>query len=218
MGIHDRLVEKGITLSGTLRPPYNIVVPISGGKDSQACLKLALEHYNPWSILALFCDTRLLYKSQRLPEEKCSKLKNGLGKAPLAQCAKYNLAKHLTNSNTSLYSATLLTNYTKEPTMAKEDIGLAELTRTVHNYINENEFAITNVATKAVIKKTLETIRDAVILDDNTVTLAHFGKFSYHPRSAHTGRNPLTGEPIQVPEKFTFTFKASKQYRGVVKD
>jgi len=35
-----------------------IVVPISGGKDSQACLKLALQTYQPEQILGLFCDTQ----------------------------------------------------------------------------------------------------------------------------------------------------------------
>lgn len=35
-----------------------IVVPISGGKDSQACLKLALEQYDKSEVLGLFCDTQ----------------------------------------------------------------------------------------------------------------------------------------------------------------
>lgn len=35
-----------------------IVVPISGGKDSQACLKLALQSYQPDEIIGLFCDTQ----------------------------------------------------------------------------------------------------------------------------------------------------------------
>ena len=35
-----------------------IVVPISGGKDSQTCLKIALETYKPEEILGLFCDTK----------------------------------------------------------------------------------------------------------------------------------------------------------------
>lgn len=35
-----------------------VVVPISGGKDSQACLKLALETYDKSEILGLFCDTQ----------------------------------------------------------------------------------------------------------------------------------------------------------------
>ncbi len=35
-----------------------ILVPISGGKDSQACLKLALQSYPPDQIRGLFCDTK----------------------------------------------------------------------------------------------------------------------------------------------------------------
>jgi 3'-phosphoadenosine 5'-phosphosulfate sulfotransferase (PAPS reductase)/FAD synthetase len=34
------------------------VVPISGGKDSQACLKLALQKFEPSEIIGLFCDTQ----------------------------------------------------------------------------------------------------------------------------------------------------------------
>ena len=34
-----------------------VVVPISGGKDSQACLKLALESYPAREVVGLFCDT-----------------------------------------------------------------------------------------------------------------------------------------------------------------
>ena len=35
-----------------------IVVPISGGKDSQACLKLALQDYDKSEVIGLFCDTQ----------------------------------------------------------------------------------------------------------------------------------------------------------------
>lgn len=34
------------------------VVPVSGGKDSQACLQLAVEHFGASSVVGLFCDTR----------------------------------------------------------------------------------------------------------------------------------------------------------------
>ena len=34
------------------------VVPVSGGKDSQACLKLALKVFKPHEIVGLFCDTQ----------------------------------------------------------------------------------------------------------------------------------------------------------------
>jgi 3'-phosphoadenosine 5'-phosphosulfate sulfotransferase (PAPS reductase)/FAD synthetase len=35
-----------------------IVVPVSGGKDSQACLKLAVEAYGTADVIGLFCDTQ----------------------------------------------------------------------------------------------------------------------------------------------------------------
>jgi len=35
-----------------------VIVPISGGKDSQACLKLALSEYKKEEVLGLFCDTK----------------------------------------------------------------------------------------------------------------------------------------------------------------
>ena len=35
-----------------------VVVPVSGGKDSQACLKLAIQQYPRDEVLGLFCDTK----------------------------------------------------------------------------------------------------------------------------------------------------------------
>ena len=36
---------------------FKVIVPVSGGKDSQTCLKLAIEKYGSDSVLGLFCDT-----------------------------------------------------------------------------------------------------------------------------------------------------------------
>lgn len=35
-----------------------IIVPVSGGKDSQACLKMAVQEYGAKNVLGLFCDTK----------------------------------------------------------------------------------------------------------------------------------------------------------------
>lgn len=45
---------KGLSFDSEIK----CVVPISGGKDSQSCLKLALEHFSKNEILGLFCDTQ----------------------------------------------------------------------------------------------------------------------------------------------------------------
>jgi 3'-phosphoadenosine 5'-phosphosulfate sulfotransferase (PAPS reductase)/FAD synthetase len=41
-----------------VRPKVKVLVPISGGKDSQACLKLAIQKYKPGEVRGLFCDTQ----------------------------------------------------------------------------------------------------------------------------------------------------------------
>lgn len=37
---------------------YQCIVPLSGGKDSQACLKMAVKEFGATNVLALFCDTQ----------------------------------------------------------------------------------------------------------------------------------------------------------------
>ncbi len=43
-----------------------------------------------------------------------------------------------------------------------------------------------------------------------TVQIAGFGKFQVRERAARMGRNPATGEPIQIPASRALTFKPSK--------
>jgi 3'-phosphoadenosine 5'-phosphosulfate sulfotransferase (PAPS reductase)/FAD synthetase len=56
--MRDKLEQHGITMMGDIRGPYRVVVPLSGGKDSQCCLKLALQEYQAHEVLAYFCDTK----------------------------------------------------------------------------------------------------------------------------------------------------------------
>jgi DNA-binding protein HU-beta len=57
----------------------------------------------------------------------------------------------------------------------------------------------------------------AVELDaDRDVTIAGFGKFETRKRSAREGRNPATGETIQIAAKKVAAFKAAKGLRDRV--
>ncbi len=49
-----------------------------------------------------------------------------------------------------------------------------------------------------------------------TVNLVGFGKFEPKERAARTGRNPQTGESIDVPAKTVVTFKPSKAMKDAV--
>ncbi len=48
------------------------------------------------------------------------------------------------------------------------------------------------------------------------VTLVGFGTFSVRERSARKGRNPQTGETIQIPAKKVAKFKPGKHLREAV--
>jgi integration host factor subunit beta len=43
-----------------------------------------------------------------------------------------------------------------------------------------------------------------------------FGSFNLHHNSPRLGRNPRTGEPLQIPVKPTIHFKAGKEMRDRV--
>lgn len=45
------------------------------------------------------------------------------------------------------------------------------------------------------------------------VELRGFGAFSVKKRDARVGRNPRTGEPVEIEEKWTPFFKAGKEMR-----
>jgi DNA-binding protein HU-beta len=51
---------------------------------------------------------------------------------------------------------------------------------------------------------------------DGKVSLVGFGVFYLGKNKGRTGRNPRTGEAIQIPERVIPKFKASKQLREIV--
>ena len=74
-----------------------------------------------------------------------------------------------------------------------------------------------------ISKKDAKIITDAVLaglkqglINDGKVALVGFGNFSVKVRPAHTGRNPMTGEEIDVPEKSVVKFKPSTELKESV--
>lgn len=60
-----------------------------------------------------------------------------------------------------------------------------------------------------ILTETFGTIRGWAA-GGSTVSFPGFGKFEEKIRAARAGRNPATGESIQIPEKRSLTFKAGK--------
>ena len=68
---------------------------------------------------------------------------------------------------------------------------------------------ITQHAARAVIDAIVGTITDQTDAG-RAVKILGFGKFEKKTRAARLGRNPATGEAIQIPETTTLTFKVGK--------
>lgn len=71
---------------------------------------------------------------------------------------------------------------------------------------------LTKVETEAVMNGVMTTIIES-LAKNNRVELRGFGTFGVKHRMPKKARNPGTGEPIYLPERFVPTFKPSKMMR-----
>ncbi len=74
---------------------------------------------------------------------------------------------------------------------------------------------MTKADSTAAIDQLVSIITNAMQSGD-TVAIAGFGTFSVGERSARTGRNPQTGEAINIPAAKTPKFKAGKALKDAV--
>ena len=78
-----------------------------------------------------------------------------------------------------------------------------------------NKVQITQKAADEILTTTLETIMKSLSKGDK-VTLAGFGTFQARKRKERKGRNPKTGEEIQIPARVVPKFSAGKQFKETV--
>ena len=74
---------------------------------------------------------------------------------------------------------------------------------------------LTKTQTQDALRALLKTIMH-VVADGDKVILVGFGSFESKVRSAREGRNPKTGETIQIPAARVPSFSAGKTFREVV--
>lgn len=73
--------------------------------------------------------------------------------------------------------------------------------------------------TQAQAKKSLESLIDLItdtLQNGEKVTLVGFGTFDVHHVSGRTGRNPQTGQPMQIKPKKKVRFKAGAELSSAV--
>jgi DNA-binding protein HU-beta len=90
-------------------------------------------------------------------------------------------------------------------------INKTELARAV-----ADETGLTNGQAKEAIEATLERIANELGAG-NEVALSGFGKFGISERAARQGRNPQTGEPMEIKASRVPRFSASSTLKSSVK-
>jgi integration host factor beta subunit len=74
---------------------------------------------------------------------------------------------------------------------------------------------LTKTDTGMVVEGVLEALKEALITGE-TVEIRGFGTFKIKKRAARRARNPRTGEPVDIPEKYVPTFKPSRELKDAV--
>ncbi len=69
-------------------------------------------------------------------------------------------------------------------------------------------------AEKAV--NSLISVIESAVASDDKVTLPGFGAWSRTQRAARTGRNPRTGEPVQIPASKAVKFSVGADFKKKV--
>ena len=77
------------------------------------------------------------------------------------------------------------------------------------------ETSATRAAAERMVGAVFSAIGDALARDE-PVAIAGFGKFAVRSRAARTGRNPQTGEPVDIAASKVPSFKAAKALRDAV--
>ena len=86
----------------------------------------------------------------------------------------------------------------------------AELVERVANQIN-----LTKKQTEVVVNTVFSSITDS-LAEGKKVELRGFGSFRIRQRNARVGRNPKSGQKVDVPSKKVPFFKAGKELRQLV--
>ncbi|MFO7761541.1 MAG: integration host factor subunit alpha [Thermodesulfobacteriota bacterium] len=92
----------------------------------------------------------------------------------------------------------------------KQNITRKELARDI-----SGKLGFSQSESREIIDKFLACLKDNLVKGEQ-IKLVGFGTFNVHHKPPRPGRNPKTGEPVEISERGTVTFKASKRFREIV--
>jgi DNA-binding protein HU-beta len=77
------------------------------------------------------------------------------------------------------------------------------------------ERELTKKDVEAVLNSFMKTVEEALVAGDK-IQLIGFGTFEVRQRASRTGKNPKTGEAIEIPACLSPSFKSSKNLKEAV--
>ena len=87
----------------------------------------------------------------------------------------------------------------------------SELIRALNEKLPDSQLDNMELAVNCLLK----CMADGLVQGER-IEIRGFGGFDLHHRPPHIGRNPKTGEAVQIPEKVTVHFKPGKEMRDRV--
>lgn len=77
----------------------------------------------------------------------------------------------------------------------------------------KTKFDVGTSAAVAIVENFTDILK-AALINDKEITLPEIGKLKIKSRPARQGRNPRTGETIQIPAKDVVKFTPSSEFKG----
>lgn len=91
-----------------------------------------------------------------------------------------------------------------------------ELIKAVQASIKDNGFEFTQEEVNVAVTSLVNVIKD-VVVDGGRVKLPEIGTFSSKDTKARVGRNPQTGDEIEIPASKKVTFKVDESFKKTIK-
>lgn len=85
-------------------------------------------------------------------------------------------------------------------------------TELVKKIVENAEVELTKKQAEAALNATIESITEALVEGDK-VQLVGFGTFETRERAARMGRNPQSGEPMEIPASRSAALKVGKDLK-----
>ncbi|MGB9561695.1 MAG: HU family DNA-binding protein [bacterium] len=77
------------------------------------------------------------------------------------------------------------------------------------------EIGLSKTETAVVVDRLIEAIKEALMRGE-TVEIRRFGSFRLKKRKNRLARNPRTGEPVPIPDRFIPFFKPSNDFKKLI--